>query len=126
MARTLITLAFVGIVGLASAQDSQDSRINNLTETPAMAAVVEKRVALVDKTVNLSAEQREKVTEVYRKVETQFAAINARYEMAEGMTAADKEADMKLHYQHWDTWTNDQLSHILSEAQMTKWTAANK
>lgn len=125
MARTLITLAFVGIVGLANAQDAQDRQIN-VTETPAMAAVVEKRVALVDKTVNLSAEQREKVTDVYKRVETQFAAINARYDMAEGMTAADKEADMKLHYQHWDTWTNDQLSHILSEAQMTKWAAANK
>lgn len=125
MARTLITLAFVGIVGLANAQDAQDRQIN-VTETPAMTAVVEKRVALVDKTVSLSAEQREKVTDVYKRVETQFAAINARYEMAEGMTAADKEADMKLHYQHWDTWTNDQLSHILSEAQMTKWTAANK
>ena len=125
MARTLITLAFVGIVGLANAQDAQDRQIN-VTETPAMAAVVEKRVALVDKTVDLSAEQREKVTEVYKRVETQFAAINARYDMAEGMTAADKEADMKLHYQHWDTWTNDQLSHILSEAQMAKWAAANK
>lgn len=125
MARTFITLAFIGIVGLANAQDAQDRQIN-VTETPAMAAVVEKRVALVDKTVSLSAEQREKVTEVYKRVETQFAAINARYEMAEGMTAADKEADMKLHYQHWDTWTNDQLSHILTEAQMAKWAAANK
>lgn len=125
MARTLITLAFIGIVGLANAQDAQDRQIN-VTETPAMAAVVEKRVALVDKTVTLSAEQREKVTDVYKRVETQFAAINARYDMAEGMTAADKESDMKLHYQHWDTWTNDQLSHILTEAQMAKWVAANK
>ena len=123
MARTFITLAFLVVAAVASAQERQV----NFTDTPEMMAVVEKRTALVDKTTDLTVEQTAQVKEVYLKVERQFAALHFRFENSEPkMSAEDREQDMKPHYEQWDHWTNDQLTTILTPAQMTKWTAAQK
>lgn len=123
MARTFITLAFMAIAAVASAQDRQV----NITDTPEMMVVVEKRTALLDKTTDLTAEQTTQVKDVYLKVERQMAAINARFDMSEPpMSREDRETEMKPQYEHWDRWTNDQLSHILTAEQMAKWAAVNK
>lgn len=123
MARTFLTLSFLAFAAFASAQD----REINIVDSPDMVALADTRTALVDKASKLSTEQTAQVKDLYLKVERQMAAIHLRLDSAEPkMAQEDKDRDLAGQYANWDKWTNDQLSHILSQDQMAKWLAANK
>ncbi|MBL8003167.1 MAG: hypothetical protein JNL05_14540 [Flavobacteriales bacterium] len=119
MVRTLITALLIGTAGVASAQKPDYKPV----DSPDMIANATKHMQLVDRAVDLNADQEAKVTEVYLQVERQMKAIKYRLQ---GQPAADAEADLKGQYAVMDELVQRELATILTTSQMNKWMEDSK
>lgn len=121
MQRLFASLVFCGAALLATAQ-SHDITV---TDTDAMRANASKHTTLVDQTVTLDADQKVKVQEIYMNYERKLDGMNQRFEKA-GLSKEERETEMGPQWVAMEKGLDQQLSQVLTGAQLSKWREANK